>query len=69
MKKSWSEKITAKEFDQTISKTNYNLSLRSFNLEPGKYMMRTSFEDVDSRKEYAAENVITVRKLEQVNLQ
>jgi GWxTD domain-containing protein len=63
--KSWSEKITAKEFDQTISKTNYNLSLRSFNLEPGKYVMRTSFEDVDSRKEYAAENVITVRKLEQ----
>ena len=27
--------------------------------------MRTSFEDVDSRKEYAVENVITVRKLEQ----
>lgn len=65
VEKSWSEKITVKEFDQTISKYNYNLSLRSFNLEPGKYLMRTAFEDVDSRKEYAAENVINVRKLEQ----
>src|SRR4030065_445578 len=58
-------KITTKEFDQTTSKTNYNLSLRSFNLEAGKYLMRTSFEDVDSRKEYAVENLITVRKMEQ----
>jgi len=65
VEKSWSEKITAKEFDQTLSKTNYNLSLRSFNLEPGKYMIRTSFEDVDSRKEYAVENVVNVRKMEQ----
>lgn len=65
VEKSWSEKITAKEFDQTISKTNYNLSLRSFNLEPGKYLMRSSFEDVDSRKEYAVETVINVRKIEQ----
>lgn len=65
VEKSWSEKIATKEFDQTTSKTNYNLSLRSFNLEAGKYLMRTSFEDVDSRKEYAVENLITVRKMEQ----
>lgn len=64
LEKSWGEKITAKEFDQTTSKSNYNLSLRSFNLEPGKYLMRTAFEDVDSRKEYAVENVIAVRKME-----
>lgn len=63
--KSWSEKITVKEFDQTTSKTNYNLSLRSFNLEPAKYVLRTAFEDVDSRKEYAGENIINVRKMEQ----
>ncbi len=64
LEKSWGEKITAKEFDQTTSKSNYNLSLRSFSLEPGKYLMRTAFEDVDSRKEYAVENVIAVRKME-----
>ncbi len=65
VEKSWSEKITVKEFDQTTSKTNYNLSLRSFNLEPAKYVLRTSFEDVDSRKEYAGENIVNVRKMEQ----
>jgi GWxTD domain-containing protein len=64
VEKSWSEKITVKEFDQTLSKSNYNLSLRSFNLEPGKYLLRTTFEDYDSRKEYAVENLISVRKME-----
>lgn len=64
LEKSWSEKITAKEFDQTISKSNYNLSLRSFNLDPGKYLIRTAFEDADSRKEYSVENVISVRRLD-----
>lgn len=64
VEKSWSEKIAVKEFEQTTSKTNYNLSLRSFNLESGKYMLRTSFEDSDSRKEYAVENIINVRKME-----
>jgi len=64
VEKSWSEKIIAKDFEQTISKTNYNLSLRSFELTPGKYLMRTAFEDVDSRKEYAVENMVIVRKME-----
>lgn len=63
--KTWSEKINTKEFNQTTSKSNYNLSLRSFNLEPEKYLLRTAFEDADSRKEYAAENLINVRKIEQ----
>ncbi len=65
VEKTWSEKITAKDFDQTVSKSNYNLSLKSFNLEPAKYLIRTSFEDADSRKEFAVENTINVRKLEQ----
>jgi GWxTD domain-containing protein len=64
LEKSWSEKISVKEFDQTTSKTNYNLSLKSFNLEPGKYLLRTVLEDVDSRKEYSVENVISIRELE-----
>lgn len=64
VEKTWSEKITAKDFDQTISKNNYNLSLRSFNLLPGKYLLRTAFEDVDSRKEFVVENEVKIRKLE-----
>lgn len=64
VEKTWSEKITAKQFDQTISKLNYNLSLRSFNLIPGKYLLRTAFEDAESRKEYFLESIVTVRKME-----
>lgn len=64
VEKSWSEKITAKEFEQTTSKYNYHLSMKSFNLHSGNYLMRTAFEDVDSRKEYSVENLIKVKKLD-----
>ena len=50
VEKTWREKISSKDFDQTISKSNYNLSLRSFYLNPGKYFIRTSVEDEDSKK-------------------
>ncbi|NWF87881.1 MAG: GWxTD domain-containing protein [Ignavibacteriaceae bacterium] len=62
--KTWGEKIVVKDFNQTTSKSNYNLSMKSFNLEPGKYNIRTAFEDIDSRKEYSIENIFNVRKLE-----
>lgn len=64
VEKSWSEKVTTKDFDQTISKSNFNLSMRSFNLAPGKYLLRTAFEDVDSRKEFSVENEVKIRELE-----
>jgi GWxTD domain-containing protein len=38
--------------------------MKSFNLEPGKYLMRTVLEDADSRKEFAVENEIKIRELE-----
>ncbi|MGZ5192094.1 MAG: GWxTD domain-containing protein [Flavisolibacter sp.] len=59
--KSWREKIGAQNFDQTTSKSNYNLSLKSFYLTPGKYFIRTAVEDEDSRKTYSSENMYTVR--------
>ena len=64
VEKSWSEKVTTKDFDQTISKSNFNLSMRSFNLVQGKYLLRTAFEDVDSRKEFSVENEVKIRELE-----
>lgn len=63
VEKTWLEKITAKDFDQTISKNNFNLSLRSFNLVPGKYFIRTSFEDAESRQEFVTENEVKIREL------
>jgi GWxTD domain-containing protein len=63
VEKSWNEKLIARDFQHTISKSNFNLSLRSFTLLPGKYYIRTAVEDKDSKKEYTSENVYLVRDL------
>jgi GWxTD domain-containing protein len=63
MEKTWNEKLEAKDFQQTTSKNNFNLSMRSFSLEPGKYFIRTSVEDKESSRNYLSENVYTVRNL------
>jgi GWxTD domain-containing protein len=63
VEKSWREKIDIKDFEQTLSKSNFHLSLRSFHLEPSKYFIRTSVEDEDSKKTYSSENVYIVRDL------
>ncbi len=61
VEKSWTEKLKSQKFEQTISKDSYNLSLRSFELMPGKYLIRSVVEDQDSRNEYKSENIVTVR--------
>ena len=48
--KLWSEKIPSQEFDQTHSRSNFNLSLKSFSLSPGDYVFVITVEDKDSRK-------------------
>jgi GWxTD domain-containing protein len=63
VEKSWTENLTTPDFNQTNSSSNFNLSLRSFNLQPGKYVFRTSIEDKDSKREYINENAYTVRNL------
>lgn len=59
--KTWNEKIEAKSFDQTTSKNNFNLSLKSFYLTPDKYFIKTSVEDRDSKKEFTSANFYTVK--------
>ncbi len=61
VEKSWTEKLQSQKFEQTISKENYNLSFRSFELLPGKYLIRSIVEDQDSRNEYKSENIVKVR--------
>lgn len=61
--KIWKEKISTKDFDETSSSKNFNLSLRSFDLEPGEYFFRTSIEDEDSRKTYTTGELFKVRYL------
>ncbi len=58
----WDEKIEAADFAQTTSKTNYNISLKKFMLEPDKYSVRASMEDKNSGNTYVVNKEIDVRK-------
>lgn len=64
VEKSWVEKITAKEFEQTTSKNNFNLSLRSVILEPGKYLVRSEMQDLDSKKSVVKEELFMVKRMD-----
>jgi GWxTD domain-containing protein len=62
--KLWSEKISSQEFDQTHSRSNFNLSLKSFSLAPGEYVFVISVEDKDSRKKSFYEVNFKVKEFE-----
>jgi GWxTD domain-containing protein len=62
--KLWDEKINVKDFQQTISPGNYNISIKSFDLKPGKYFIRTAVEDKDTRKTFASTNMYTLRNFD-----
>lgn len=59
--KTFNEKLDVEQYSQTNSKSNFNISMRSFDLNPGKYLIRTSIEDRESKKPYASENIFTVK--------
>ena len=61
--KTWSDKLEAADFNQTVSKENYNLSMKSFYLKPGKYSIRTALSDKESRNEFPVERIVNVRDL------
>ena len=61
--KTWDEKIDVADFPHTTSPTNFNISIKSFDIPPGKYFIRTSIEDKDSRKEFVSSNMFTIRDL------
>ncbi len=59
--KLWNEKISVKSFGQSSAKENFNLSYRSFKLTPGKYFIKTTVTDRDSRKEYFSNNYYNIK--------
>jgi GWxTD domain-containing protein len=63
VEKIWSEKLEAREFEQTTSRNNFNLSLRSFVLSPGRYFVRTAVEDKESSRKFTSENIFIVRDM------
>jgi len=60
----WNEKVIAQDFDQTHSRSNFNLGLKSFKLKPGDYVFVISVEDKESRKISDTETKFTVREFE-----
>ena len=58
----WDEKIIAKEFAESTSKLNYNLSLKNFMLVPDKYSVRISLDDKNSGNTYVVNKQIEVKK-------
>lgn len=61
--KNWSETVNSKTFESTTSKSNYYLSVKSFNLEPRIYFLRCEVVDKDSKKSYVREELFTVRTI------
>ena len=61
--KSWNSKIELKDFNETVSKKNYTLNMKSFFLKPGKYFMRSSVYDKESNNEMPQEKEFEVRDL------
>lgn len=62
VEKTWNETLNVIDFSQTTSKLNYNIGLKSFELKPGTYFIRTGVIDNDSKKEIKSENVFKVRE-------
>jgi len=58
--KTWSEKVESPDYEQTVSTTSYNLSIRSFILSPGSYSITLEVEDKDSRKKYSIDKKTNV---------
>jgi len=61
--KIWDEKINVNDFHQTSAGSNYNISIKSFDLKPDKYFIRTAVDDKDTKKSYVSTNMYTIRDL------
>lgn len=61
--KTWNEKIEVSEFDETTSKENNKVSLKSFFLQPGEYFIRSAVHDNESNTDFLLEHTYKVRDL------
>ena len=64
LEKLWNEKITTNSFKQTISQTSFNVSYKSFLVDPGEYKFVCKLEDLESRKHSVYEQQINIRKFD-----
>lgn len=59
----WKERVKSSDFNQTLSKNNFNLSYKSYDMNPGKYFLKCMIEDSDSRRMSSKEIPLTVRSI------
>jgi len=60
--KLWDEKIVSSNFNETASRKNFNISLKSFTLKPDDYFVRITIDDNNSKNNYVIEREIEVRE-------
>ncbi|MCO6473756.1 MAG: GWxTD domain-containing protein [Melioribacteraceae bacterium] len=66
--KIWKENIETEDFEETYSSQNFNISHRSFDLTPQKYVVVCAVEDMNSGQRILFETELRVRKLEEVDI-
>ena len=54
LEKVWTENVAGLTFDQSVSSSGYSLQQRSFPLSPGRYAVRVSVRDLESKTEKKA---------------
>ncbi|MDH7604074.1 MAG: hypothetical protein QHH13_04160, partial [Melioribacter sp.] len=59
----WKEKVSTDDFENTISKNNFNLSYKTFDFVPGEYFLTCILEDIDSRKSYSLDYKIKINPI------
>lgn len=59
--RNWKEKVTTDDFSQTLSKSNFFMTYKSYDLLPGKYFLKCIVEDSDSRQTSLREFPLNVR--------
>jgi len=61
--RTWTEKVTSQQFEQTRSDGNFNLSLKSFNLLPGNYAVRLVYSDRNSNNTFSYEGKLRIKPI------
>jgi GWxTD domain-containing protein len=61
--RNWKEKVTTDDFSQTLAKSNFFITYKSYDLLPGKYVLKCIVEDSDSRRISSREFPLNVREI------
>lgn len=61
--RNWKERVKTTDFEQTLSSENFNLSYKTYDLNPGKYFVKCIVEDSDSRTASSKEIPLLVKQM------